>query len=119
VRSVRYLHGAAVAQRAALAADAGLNRSSDRLFSGPSASLQRGLNRGGDTYSDGMTNKGGFCGLSATKRDAHRHWRDVGPFGRIDQEQEPVMVFEGTPSPAGSHPSSHGGCATIETTSER
>jgi hypothetical protein len=66
-----------------------------------------------------MTNKGGFCGLSATKRDAHRHRRDVDPFGRIDRDQEPVMVLEGSPSRAGSHPSSAWGCTTIKTTPER
>jgi hypothetical protein len=35
------------------------HRRSAHLFSAPSACLQRGLNTGGDTYSNRMTNKGG------------------------------------------------------------
>jgi hypothetical protein len=38
-----------------------------------------------------MTSKGGFCGLSATKRDAHWQWPDV---RRIGQEHKPMMALE-------------------------
>ena len=119
MRIVCCLPGVALGQRAGLAVDAGLSCQSDRPLSVASASLQRGLNRGGDTYLDGDDEQGRICGLSATKRDAHWHPHDVGPFGRIVEEHKPVMVLHGSPFLAGSRPPTDGACATIETMPER
>jgi hypothetical protein len=52
--------GPVLRKRVTIALETRLDRRSVALFSAPSASLQRGLNPGGETHSDGTMNKGGF-----------------------------------------------------------
>jgi hypothetical protein len=88
------------------------------LFSGPSASLQRGLNPPEDTYSDGTTKQGRHCGLSATKHNARCFQRDIGATECVDQEHEPVMVLDRGPRWVDSSSTSGTDCLAINTRPE-
>jgi hypothetical protein len=110
-----FLHVAGVCNQPVIAVESRLSSLFTRLFSGPSASLQRGLNPPGDTYPDGTTKQGRHCGLSATKHDARLLERDIDPAGRMDQEQEPVMMLDRSPRWVDSTSMSGGDCLAIKT----